>query len=128
VDRPEPQAEQGLREADRNERGVRLGGYDASDGKTIGSLMRLFRRFLSQSAAHGSATNDSLRPEPYCRASVLSSCGAEVGHGAERLHCRGCTPTVLQGALDPVPPQDRTRFSVSRFWSTSSSERSGGHP
>jgi hypothetical protein len=27
-----------------------------------------------------------------------------VGHGAERLHCRGCTPTVLQGALDPVLP------------------------
>ena len=49
VDRPEPQAEQGLgREAERNERGVRLGGYDASDGKTIGSLMRLFRRFPKQ--------------------------------------------------------------------------------
>ena len=48
MDRPEPQAEQGLgREAERNERGVGLGGYDASDGKTIGSLMRLFRRFLT---------------------------------------------------------------------------------
>src|SRR4051794_35002412 len=63
-----------------------------------------FLRVLIQNAAHGSATNDPLGPEPYCRAPVLSSCGAEVGHGAERLHCRGCTPTVLQGALDSVLP------------------------
>jgi hypothetical protein len=49
VARAEPQAEQGLREADRNERSVRLGGYDAPDGETIGPLMRLFRRFLRSS-------------------------------------------------------------------------------
>ena len=48
VDRAEPQAEQGLREADGHERGVRLRGYEPpKSGEEIGSLMRLFRQFLT---------------------------------------------------------------------------------
>jgi transposase len=41
----EPPYEQGLRKASRNERGVRLRGYDALDGEAFSSLMRLFRQF-----------------------------------------------------------------------------------
>ena len=37
--------EQRLRAAARELRGVRLCSYDALDGETFGSLMRLFRRF-----------------------------------------------------------------------------------
>ena len=83
MDRPEPQAEQGLREADRNERGVRLGGYDASDGKTIGSLMRLFRRFLRtdpdmMESQHRDPANDALMADLSDRLADLKRCsGAE---------------------------------------------------
>ena len=46
VDRPEPQAQQGLRKADGHERSVHLRGDGPLDGEEIGSLMRLFRRSL----------------------------------------------------------------------------------
>ena len=36
--------EQGLRTVSRDKRGICLGGYDARDGETFGSLMRLFRQ------------------------------------------------------------------------------------
>ncbi len=47
MDRPEPPDEQGLREADGHQRGVRLRGYESLDGEAIGSFVRLFRRFLT---------------------------------------------------------------------------------
>jgi hypothetical protein len=47
VDRPEPQAEQGLREADGHQRGVRVRGDEPPNGEAVGSLVRLFRRFLT---------------------------------------------------------------------------------
>ncbi len=46
VDRPEPQDEQGLRASVRDQRGVHLLGDGATNGEEIGSLMRLFGRFL----------------------------------------------------------------------------------
>ena len=54
MDRPEPQAEQGLGEADSHKRGVRLCGDEPPNGEEIGSLMRLFRRFLSLRFNHSS--------------------------------------------------------------------------
>ena len=45
VDRAEPQNEQGLREAVRNERGVHLGGYEPPDGEALGTRLRVFRQF-----------------------------------------------------------------------------------
>ncbi len=48
VDRLEPQDEHGLRAFARDKRGVHLlFGDDTTDGEAIGSLMRLFGRFLS---------------------------------------------------------------------------------
>jgi hypothetical protein len=38
--------EQGLRTVSRGKRDVRLRSYNARDGETFGSLMRLFRQFL----------------------------------------------------------------------------------
>jgi hypothetical protein len=46
VDGPEPQDEQGPREGTRDRRGAPLRGNEPLDGEEIGSLMRLFRRFL----------------------------------------------------------------------------------
>src|SRR5215217_454442 len=53
----EPQAQQGLREAEEHERGVRLRGHDALDGQEIGTHMRLFRRFLSSVTLDGGDTD-----------------------------------------------------------------------
>src|SRR5215217_3170414 len=46
LDGPEQEDEQGLRKANRDQRGFHLRGNEPFDGKEIGSLMRLFGRFL----------------------------------------------------------------------------------
>ena len=48
VDGTEPQDEQGPREGTRDRRGAPLRGNEPLDGEEIGSLVRLFRRFLKQ--------------------------------------------------------------------------------
>jgi hypothetical protein len=42
----EQEDEQGLREAGGHQRGFRLRGDESPDGEEVGSLVRLFRRFL----------------------------------------------------------------------------------
>ena len=47
VDLAQPPDEQGLREAVRNRRSLRIRGDDASDGEAVGVLFEVFRQFLS---------------------------------------------------------------------------------
>src|SRR5215211_1818260 len=46
LDRPQQTDEQGLRETHRDERGLHLRGDEPPNGEEIGSLMRIFGRFL----------------------------------------------------------------------------------
>ena len=48
LDRPEQEDEQGLRKANRDERGVYLRSDESPNGEAVGPLMRLFGRFLSE--------------------------------------------------------------------------------
>ena len=51
--------EQGLREANRDERGVHLGSDVASDSEALGPCLRVFRQFLIPDVSDGLLAGDS---------------------------------------------------------------------